>query len=327
MARYITNKFVLIMLGLFVQIQTSPAQRYTLFPPEAKQAFPSVVYDFLETYLYEIDSLQKKGIYIEQKLHDDKVIFIHGSVKDACKITHSMALEVKTVEGKYYEVSWADSLGEVVLDIAIPMQYELLLGKPKNELEKHFNSELSQERKFEVPVRGPIEPGKSDDNCLMSVPSANYYVESLSTATYFSISEEGDTIPTFNDTDKWHSAANLFHGLIKQSTNYTLYVEQNLYGFKKMHYLISLNQWLAYCQTMKLNVYFAIEEEREDGMKALIIAQSPDLGFNHMLSVIIPEDFITNTKSVFKASLNAYIPTQNVKDLYQKYVEKPKKRL
>ena len=61
-------------------------------------------------------------------------------------------------------------------------------------------------------------------------------------------------------------------------------------------------------------------------VKALIIAQSPDLGFNHVLSVIIPEDFIASKNSVLKATMNAYVPTQNVKDLYQQYVDKPKKK-
>ena len=76
-----------------------------------------------------------------------------------------------------------------------------------------------------------------------------------------------------------------------------------------------------------MTTYFAVEEEREDGIKALVIAQSPDLGFNHVLSLIIPFDFITNKNCVIKASLNAYVPTQNVAELYKQYVEKPKKKL
>ena len=68
---------------------------------------------------------------------------------------------------------------------------------------------------------------------------------------------------------------------------------------------------------MKMITYFAIEDELKDGIKALIIAQSPDLGFNHILSLIIPNDFIDNQHCIFNATLNAYVPTQNIKDLYQ----------
>lgn len=161
----------------------------------------------------------------------------------------------------------------------------------------------------------------------MTVPVSNYYVETLNTAAYFREDASGQIVPTFSDEDKWHSAANLLLGYVKDVDDYSLYVEQNLYGFKKEQYRVTLKQWLSYCQAMKLETYFAIEEERTDGFKALLIAHSEDLGFNHMLSLIIPDDFVTNRKAVLKATFNAYIPTQNVKDLYQKYVDKPKKKI
>ena len=78
---------------------------------------------------------------------------------------------------------------------------------------------------------------------------------------------------------------------------------------------------------MKLDVYFAVEEEHEDGLRALLIAHSRDLGFNHMMSLLIPDNFVQKRNAILKATLNAYIPTQNVKDLYQQYVAKPKKKI
>ena len=71
----------------------------------------------------------------------------------------------------------------------------------------------------------------------------------------------------------------------------------------------------------------SIEEEREDGLKALLIAESEDLGFNHMFYLVILSDFVSNRDVKIKAKVNAYIPTQNVKDLYQKYVEREKKQI
>lgn len=76
-----------------------------------------------------------------------------------------------------------------------------------------------------------------------------------------------------------------------------------------------------------MTTYVAVEEERKDGLKLLLIAQCRDLGFNHMLSIIVPWNFVDNRKSVLKAQLNAYIPTNNVKDLYQQYKQKPKKKI
>ena len=318
---------ITLLLGLFVSIQTSQAQRFTLFPMDLKTEHPSVVYDFLETYLYEIDSLQSKGVNIDQRLRDDKVVFIKGSASTARGVVPGMAFNINKNNEKFYEVFWTNTQGNVILDLAFPMHYELLLGKPKIELEKDLESSLTnvcQYKPYDTKIGRLI---LQKDGCLMTDPVSNYYVETLNTATYYSITESGDTIPVFTDNDKWHSAANLFHGMITDITDYTLDIEQNLYGFKKKKYRVSLQQWLSYCQSMKMNIYFAIEEEREDALKALLIAQNLDLGFNHMLSFIIPNNFVNDKKTVFKVVLNAYIPTQNVKDLYQQYVDKPKKRI
>ena len=96
-----------------------------------------------------------------------------------------------------------------------------------------------------------------------------------------------------------------------------MYVEQSVYGLKTISYTISLKQWLSYCAEWGLKVFFAVEEQREDGLLTLIIAQSKELGFNHMLSVVIPDKFITDTKAVMKVRMTPYIPIHNIKNLFQ----------
>lgn len=312
--------------GIFI-IQVCHAQKFNLFTDEVKTLYPSAVYDFLERYLYEIDSLQGIGQYVEQRLRDDKVFFLKGSVPNVRKLVPEMPFEVKKSYNKFYEVTWFSKKGNAFLSIAFPMQYELLLGMSKIEIEKCFKDELLKHNNYQVFVCDEKNVRKQEDGCWMTNPISNYHVEVLNTATFYSITELGDTIPTFSKDDMWHSAANLFQGQISDIDGYSLYIEQNLYGFKKDQYIISLRKWLAYCQDMKLKVYFAIEEEHIDGLKGLLIAQSEDLGFNHMLSVIIPDDFVENKKAVIKGNLNAYIPTQNVKNLYQQYVKKPRKKI
>ncbi|MBQ0089136.1 MAG: hypothetical protein KBT27_07380 [Prevotellaceae bacterium] len=319
-------RILMLLLGLLASVQVSLAQRFNLFTPELKTEHPSVIYDFLEAYLYEIDSLQSKGINVEQRLRDDKVLFFKGKASSARKISYQTPCNIKNVNDNYYQVVWSDTLNRVILDLTFPMQFELLLGKSKAEIETTFRDELAKERPY---LLGRVSTSLStqDDGCLMTEPVANYYVESLNTATYLRKSDDGAMTYTFSENDKWHSLANLFQGCIDSIGGYTLLIEQQLYGFKKQQYTVTLRQWLAYCQAMKLTTYFAIEEERVDGLKALLIAQSKELGFNHMLSVIIPDNFTTNKKAVIKAKLNAYIPTQNVKDLYQQYVKTPKKHI
>ena len=316
MNRFVFNKCALVVLGLFVYLQASSAQRFTLFPPESKKDFHTIIYDFLETYLYETDSISENGGFVERRLMEDGIVFLTGSIQDVRKITPYTSFEIKRTDNKYYEISWRDSSNSIFIDIVFPISFELFTGKAKYELERTFINELLKERKFNL-TKGKSQLIQAGDGCFMTSPSNFYYIESLINTTYFSITEKGDTIPTYNEMDKLHSAANLFHGIINQSSNYVIYFEQNLYGFEKIQYQVTLEQWLAYCQAYMLNVYFAIEEVRDDSMQALIIAQSPDLGFVHMLSIVIPNNFITNKSTIFKASLNAYIPTHNIKELYK----------
>lgn len=317
-------KKIIVLLCSFLSLQWGYAQKFNLFSQEMRDSFPSVVYDFLERYLYEVDSLERHHQFTDQKLHDDKVIFLSGSAASARKIPKDHCFDLKMVDSKYYQATWSDTLGNVLLDMAFPMQYELLLFKPKVEIEKNFKSTIMSYSNFQTLKLDVEGMTTTVDGCLMSESVRYYYVESMNTAVYCN---QKDDSPTFSREDKWHSVANLFQGSIGAVDGYNIYVVQNLYGFKTCSYTIPLKNWLAYCQAMKLTTYLAVEEEREDGLKCILIAQSRDLGFNHMLSLIIPDDFVENSKAVFKATLNAYIPTQNVKDLYKKYVDRPKKRI
>ncbi len=327
MSKTTYHRILILTFGLFFFSNTSHAQKFSLFSKEVKKDYPSAVYNFLETYLYKIDSLERANENIDRILRDDKVIFLEGSASLARNITPETLCKIKTIENKYYEVSWLDNTNETILSLAFPMQYELLLGRPKVELEKELKFVLSVCQDYIPKNVSNIDLFNQENGGIMTTSSSNYYLENLNTTSYYIMSETGDTIPIFSDKDNWMSAVNLFQGCIDDISEYKLYIEQNMYGFKSIQYTITLQQWLAYCQKMMLTTYFAIEEEREDGFKALLIAESHELGFNHMLSLIIPSNFVSNKRSVFKATMNAYIPTHNVKDLYQVYVKKTKKQI
>ena len=303
------------------------AQKYTLFDTNFRNQYPSVVYDFLERYLYEIDSIERSGAPIMQRLLDDKVVFLEGNHKIAASFTPHTPFSSITSEKKRCVAFWFDTTGQVLLSVAFPLQYELLLGKPKVQLEKTLNAEIKLYNDYHPRQFTTNELQMADDSSWIVPPIHHYYIECLNTAIYLEKVDSTTYKPIFHNDDKCHSAANLFQGVLDSISGYQLYVVQNLYGFQQMNYLISLSQWLEYCQAMKFEVYFTIEEERQDGITALLIVHSNELEFNHMMSLCIPNDFVDDPNSVIKATLHAYIPTQNVKDLYQQYVNKPKKKI
>ena len=46
-----------------------------------------------------------------------------------------------------------------------------------------------------------------------------------------------------------------------------------------------------------------------------------------MLSVKVPRDFIDSPTAELEASVNAFIPTHNIKNLYQKYTKSTNKKI
>ena len=97
-----------------------------------------------------------------------------------------------------------------------------------------------------------------------------------------------------------------------------MYVEQAVYGMKTVSYLINFSQWSNYCKEWGLKVFYGVEEQLEDGLLVMVIAQSREYGFNHLLSMYIPDKFVVSKDAVLKVRMTPYIPTHNVKNLFQK---------
>lgn len=326
---------IMCLTSLSICAQTGKGTLH-LFPDEAKAIAPPVVFDFLERYLYEINQ-SKRGYDFYQKMADDKVLVREGSLENIKRLSPTVPFFITRYEDKGYEVSWTDTItGRTLLSMQFPIQFELLLGKPKDEMEKTMKGKLkacSDTLSPENLLPDSLESVNTEGDVFRSATTEHYYVESLNTAKYYiNLGEEGGCflsfyIPLFSSKYKGFSAANLFHGVIKNTKDYQLHIEQHLYGYKQENYTIKLNQWLNYCRDNNLTIYFGIEEERKDGLKALLIAANRDLAYNHVMSIIIPDNFTEKRSSVLKATLNAFIPTNNVKDLYQQYTKKEKKVL
>ena len=295
-----------------------------LFDDFVKRQSPPYVCDFLERYLYKI-SKSSRGYDFYQRMADDKVVVRDGSLNNIRKLSPLTPFSLTRFEDKGYDVCWKDTLGNVLLEMQFPLQYELILGLTKAEIEKTLRSDLENCPSTFLVALPDSNLIETENGIYKSANASEYYVKDLNTASYYWC-KNNEIIPVYSAKQKWESAANLFLGLVDGAEDYRLHIEQALYGFKKSSFNIKLSQWLNYCQSNRFIIYFGIEEERKDGLKALLVAQNRDLGYNHLLSIIIPDNFVDKRNSVLKATLNAHIPTSNVKDLYQQDVIKGKKK-
>lgn len=309
------------ILLLIIWCASASSQGLRLFNPEMKEVVPKtqvVVMDFLERYFSNLSSF--KGTSVQTKMADDKVYFRKGKPSDLYQVTDTVPFSIN-LNDRYYEVNWMKE-GETYISVVFPAQYELLAGIQKDEAMKSFKDAIiaAPQRKdlLEIPIdliviADSIFQTKGDTLELASLTDATYYNK-----------VRANYQPIFDGNHLDYSVANLFHGLITDK-DFRMFVEQSVYGMSTISYSITLNQWLNYCAEWGLKVFFAIEEVREDGVLALVIAQSKALGFHHLLSVVIPDKFINDQNAVLKVRMTPYIPIHNIKDLYQKQSASHKK--
>lgn len=314
-------------LLLIIWCASASSQGLKLFSPEMKEAAPKaqvVVMDFLERYFSELPN--NKQTNVQTKMADDKVYFRKGKPSDLYQVCDTMPFSINLLD-RYYEVQWMKA-DEPFVTIVFPAQYDLLLGAQKDEASMKFKDAViaASVGAGPVPARsGPVPAHnieKLNDSIFQS-KSDTLGLASLSDASYYNNVRE-EYKPVFDEKHLDYSAANLFHGLIPDA-DYRMYVEQSVYGMKTINYTITLSQWLNYCAEWGLKVFFAVEEERKDGILALVIAQSKELGYHHLLSVVIPDKFVNDRNTVLKVRMTPFIPTHNVKDLYQKQSSTHKK--
>ena len=301
---------------------SASSQGLKLFSPEMKEAAPKtqvVVMDFLERYFGKELPSQRQTTR-EHKMADDKVYFRKGKPSDLYQVADTMPFSINLLD-RYYEVNWMKADNPFVT-IVFPAQYDLLLGAQKDDATKKFKDAILAAPQKTIDFKTPLDL-QQINGTLYKSKGDTLELASLSDAQYFNKVRE-DYHPVFGNDHLAYSAANLFHGLIPD-VDYRMYVEQSVYGMTTINYTISLSQWLNYCAEWGLKVFFAVEEEREDGILALVIAQSKELGYHHLLSVVIPDKFVTDQNAVLKVRLTPYIPIHNVKDLYQKQSETHKR--
>ncbi len=301
---------------------SASSQGLKLFSPEMKEAAPKtqvVVMDFLERYFGKELSSQRQTTR-EHKMADDKVYFRKGKPSDLYQVADTMPFSINLLD-RYYEVNWMKADNPFVT-IVFPAQYDLLLGAQKDDATKKFKDAILAAPQKTIDFKTPPDL-QQINSTIYKTKGDTLELASLTDAIYYNKVRD-DYHPVFNNEYLAYSAANLFHGLIPKR-DYRMYVEQSVYGMTTINYTISLSQWLNYCAEWGLKVFFAVEEEREDGILALLIAQSKELGYHHLLSVVIPDKFVTDQNAVLKVRLTPYIPVHNVKDLYQKQSETHKR--
>lgn len=291
----------------------------SLFPQELKggNEMQPLLMRFLERYF--LDLLTQKATTLENCMADDKVYFRKGTLSNVPDLTPGMPFTL-TGHDNFYEATWQRN-GTPFVTVVFPKQAELVYGATFTELQDAMqnlvrNASGTYARDWTEAQLTEVKDG------ILRTESKRYVIDEVSDALYLQ-RIDGKLQPVFSDAHAEESAANLLLGALPEAES-LMAVEQSKYGFNTESYTVKLSQWLAYCAANGLYLYYAVEEVREDGIKAFVLAENRELHYNHVLTVIIPQGFANASNRIVKVRLNAFIPTHNVKELYQKYSNKKK---
>lgn len=270
---------------------------------------PSPVYDFVERYLLRLsflDATERRLL-----LNDDKVTLTGNvnAVDTLCGVGLSS-------DDKRFNVIFTRE-GKNVASVSLPRNYELVTGKNKIESEACFRDEVLASSTDEALVDPSVSSDEvtSTDSVVYTQRSGYYIIKAMSANRYYLKDASGTLIPVNSINYPMETISNLFGQII--SGNYMLNIEQRMYGRKTDNFAVSMAQFTSYCRSTGCQSYVGIESIDEKMVKATILYVNRTLNYNHLLYVTIPTDVLKKKSGDITAMLYCYIPTQNIRSLFQ----------
>lgn len=290
--------------------------------PEFESGIPAEVFAFLENTISQIDSVYASHGDIHDFLNK-KNVKVWTNNYSVTGIKNLPSMELTLNNGKWYEAKWMDESGNEKVFLQFPASYEVIYGLRKDEIEKKIKGEIRGKEKDWIAMEVPQDEGliEVDRNLYKRKKEMTLEIEAMTDNVYLFSESDGRKKPVFDNGRKEYSAINLLQGVIPEIDNYKIYINQDRYDSKD-EFTVDLSQWLNFCKSLPANVYCSLEEEREDGLKMLVLLDVYALGYRHMLSVILPNDFIDNKNAVLKGKLYTYIPAHNVSSMYYDLIYK-----
>lgn len=293
---------------------------FRFFPDELKSKNKDIL-EFIERYFLELSCCSDYN-QRSQKMQDDKFVFLLGNYPGCFSLVEGTDFKLSKVDDRYYEATWSKD-GTDKLSVAFPVSYELLTGMPLNEIQKTLYQSVKESPNSLQLVEDLTDMIKLEDNIYGTNPVKHYELAELINRCYYLKNDSLEFSAIYDTCHFNYSIANLFH-IPNLGHGRELQIKQNLYGFKSMAFTVGVSEWVSYCLNEGMNIYFAVENETIENIKAVVLVENKNWGYNHMLSVTVPRDFISNPTVKLTATLNAFIPTHNVQNLYQEYKDKRK---
>ena len=276
-----------------------------IFKEDAKNVFPKQILDFIERYNLYLKLLSPKERNV---IISDKNLKVKPD--DFFKVD-SLCNFMLNFDGNDYSAVWQKN-DLTVCRFGFENSFPLISGMNIKESQKFFQEEVLNYHNSCSEFTSFIGIGNTiDDGKYLIVKGEKYIIDGMKSDLYLS---KKDTT-ALNSTDyPIQTVSNIFAGIIDNS--YTLKITHNLYNYKKNVYEINLQNFVNYCLSNNCKPFVGVESFKDGILKLTVIYRNIDLGYNHMLYVEFPVEILQQGIGVVPASLNTFIPTHNLKNLY-----------
>lgn len=321
-AYIIIFSLILLLPASAMQAAEEKGRQLHLFSTKELDLPTARLLTFMERYLWELSNSEKQTS--TRMMKADRTKIEKGRISDISTITPKDIFSMDIADGRC-KAKWSRNEKEFFV-FSFPMEYELISGLDKTELENGFETEV-QSFRAKPSVRKPVTLAqlKSTLQKEFFILKGNTYLDKrLNSDLYYQKCKNYFTLVR-DITFPAESCANM---MLTSETDgdFTLDITQILYGFKQKQFSMPLHRWIDFCQANGCTLYFGIEKIEDTEIQASVIAQNEMEGYAHVVFVKIPLKVIDDSKGNIWTQLHSYVPMHNVQTLFDTYKKRNKKR-
>lgn len=325
--------------GQGICLRTSPTGEVEhvgipLFTDGMRLLQPSPVYDFLE---YAV--LNWKYKVMDNRLYLSKVVFRKGDWEallrerlNECNCT------IENIDDELYVVRWSKN-DRTVVEVGIPIEYELLNNDTRRNMERAFVRDLMSSK----PVIARQQPALVNEGQLsvygteglFVAPGQSYIVDFLNQNIYYKLTtvyEEVDTIiwnkpvtmkvetvlpVVVNDCE--HPSETFANMLMCDDSSVpetTMELDFHLSNYHRQHVTLNYSQLKAFCRQQGCRFFFACDGRDKKQLRGVLFASNLQKGYNHLFSLRLPIEHLTSSSPSIRGDVYLFIPPVEKEKLF-----------
>jgi hypothetical protein len=277
--------------------------------------FAEVLYRFTETYLNQLLVMSEKDRSMKLKMDDMKIE--NGGIDQLHLVNNETVLSMRAKDNRY-TICFSNGNFKLI-QLSCPMSYQLITQKKLSELEKLFIKNLYAYKIKENTASNKVNKSelKKTAPYLYIKKGSNYFLDEINNDLYY-IEKRGKLTQVY---DPAYLAESICNMLISENVpcDISLKLIVRQYGFKTDELRIPLKQWITYCKSENCDIYVGVEKMSTNSLKACVFVVNEYFKYNHVMNVEVPYTLLEKEKGEIKAAITIYIPTHNIKTLFEEF--------